>query len=61
MLEVLDCESKGSRAVLRILPTEGRGVGLCWAHAQPQAPKAPRQEWLPGTLDETLSPLEPQY
>jgi len=31
ILEVLCCEPKGSRAFLRILSTEGRGVRLCWA------------------------------
>ena len=29
----------GSRAFLRILSTEGRGVRLCRAHSQPKAPK----------------------
>jgi len=38
-LEVLYCDPKGSRAFLRILSTEGRGVRLCWEHSKPKGPK----------------------
>ena len=31
ILEVLYCNPQGSRAFLRILSTEGRGIRLCWA------------------------------
>ena len=30
---------KGS-AFLHIISTDGRGVGLCWAHSQPKGPEA---------------------
>jgi len=37
-LEVLYCDPKGGRAVLRIFSTEGRGVRLCWAPTKPKGP-----------------------
>ena len=41
-------------ASLHILSTEGRGVGLCWAHSQPKGPKEKeRQRSVPGLPDRT--------
>ena len=41
ILEGFHCGQRGSRAFLRILSTEGRGVGLCWAKSKPNGPKRP--------------------
>ena len=35
----------GNSASLHILSTEGRGVGLCWAHSQPKGPKGGGGVW----------------
>ena len=35
ILEIRYCDPKGSRAFLRILSTERRGVRLCWAKLKP--------------------------
>ena len=40
--EILYCDPKGSRAFLRILSTEGRGVRLCWAKSKPTGSKEGR-------------------
>ena len=37
-LEVLHCDSKRSRAFLRILSAEGQGVRLRWALSKPEGP-----------------------
>ena len=37
--EILYCNPKGRRALLRIPSTEGRSVCLCWAKSKPQGPK----------------------
>ena len=42
ILEILCCDPKGSRAFLRVLATEGRGVGLCWEKSKPKGPKGPK-------------------
>ena len=34
ILEILDCNLKGHRALLRIPSTEGRSVCLCWKHSK---------------------------
>ena len=39
ILEVLYRDPKESRACMRILSTEGRGVRLCWALSKPEGPK----------------------
>jgi len=39
ILEIFCCDPKGSRAVLWILSTEGRGVRLCWEKSKPKGPK----------------------
>ena len=41
ILQVLYCDPNGSRAFLRILSTEGRGVRIWWAHSKPKRPKQP--------------------
>jgi len=41
ILEILCCDPKGSRAFLRILSTEGRGVGLCWEKSKHKGPNGP--------------------
>ena len=33
ILEILGCDPKGHKALLRAPSTEGRGVRLCWAHS----------------------------
>ena len=38
ILEILGCDPKASRAFLRILSTEGRGVGLRCEHSKPEGP-----------------------
>ena len=37
-LELPQCGPKGSRAFVRILSTEKRGVCLWWAHSKPEGP-----------------------
>ena len=44
ILEILDCNLKGCRALLRIPSTEGRCVCLCWAPSKPKGPQGPRQD-----------------
>ena len=39
ILEVIYCGPKGSRAVLWVLFTEGRGARLCWALLTPEGPE----------------------
>ena len=39
ILEILYCNPKGRRALLRIPSTEGRSVCLCWAKSKPKGPK----------------------
>jgi len=39
ILEILYCNPKGGRALLRIPSTEGRGVCLCWAKSKPEGPQ----------------------
>ena len=39
ILEILCCDPKGRRALLRVPSTEGRGVCLCWALSKPKGPK----------------------
>ena len=39
ILEILNCNPKGRRALLRIPTTEGRSVCLCWAKSKPKGPK----------------------
>jgi hypothetical protein len=39
ILEILCCTPKGRRALLRIPPTEGQSVCLCWEHSKPKGPK----------------------
>ena len=41
ILEILDCDPKGRRALLRIPSTVGRSVCLCWAPSQPKGPTGP--------------------
>ena len=41
ILEILYCNPKGCRALLRIPSTEGRSVCLCWEHSKPKGPKGP--------------------
>ena len=36
ILEILCCDPKGHRALLRVPSTEGRGVRLCWALSKPK-------------------------
>ena len=38
-LEILHCDPKGRRALLRPPSTEGRSVCLCWAPSKPKGPK----------------------
>ena len=38
-LEILYCDPKGRRALLRTPSTEGRSVCLCWAPSKPKGPK----------------------
>ena len=37
--EILYCNPKGRRALLRMPSTEGRSVCLCWAPSKPKGPK----------------------
>ena len=39
ILEILYCNPKGRRALLRIPPPEGRSVCLCWEHSKPKGLK----------------------
>ena len=39
ILEILDCDPKGRRALLRVPSTVGRSVCLCWEHSKPKGPK----------------------
>ena len=39
VLKILGCNPGGRRAFVRILSTEGRGVGLCWEKLKPKGPK----------------------
>ena len=39
ILEILYCNPKGRRALLRIPSSEGRSVCLCWAKSKPKGPK----------------------
>jgi len=41
ILEVLYCDPKGSRAILRLLFTERPDVRLWWAHTKSQGPQGP--------------------
>jgi hypothetical protein len=49
-LEVVHCDLKGSRAFLKIISTEGRGVRPCWEYRTPTGPIYPSSCWLRGTL-----------
>jgi len=40
ILQVLYCDPNGSRAFLRILSAEGRGVRLCWGKPKPKGSQA---------------------
>ena len=39
ILEILYCDPKGRRTLLRVPSTEGRSVCLCWAKLKPKGPK----------------------
>ena len=39
ILEILYCNPKGRRALLRVPSTVGRSVCLCWEHSKPKGPK----------------------
>ena len=39
ILEILYCNPKGRRTLLRTPSTEGRSVCLCWAKSKPKGPK----------------------
>ena len=39
ILEILDCDLKGRRALLRVPSSVGRSVCLCWEHSKPQGSK----------------------
>ena len=39
ILEILYCNPKGRRALLRVPSTVGRSVCLCWEHLKPEGPK----------------------
>ena len=39
ILEILYCDPKGLRALLRVPSTVGRSVCLCWALSKPKGPK----------------------
>jgi hypothetical protein len=47
ILEILCCDPKGHRALLRVPSTEGRGVRLCWAISKPKEPKGFSTEQFP--------------
>ena len=40
-LEILYCDPKGRRALLRVPSTVGRSVCLCWEHSKHKGPKGP--------------------
>ena len=42
ILEILYCNPKGRRALLRIPSTEGRSACLCWPKSKPKRPKKAR-------------------
>ena len=44
ILEILYCNPKGRRALLRVPSTVGRSVRLCWALSKPKGPNC----WRPG-------------
>ena len=46
ILEIFCCDPKGSRALLRILSTEGRGVRLCGEHSKPKGPNGVQESTL---------------
>ena len=43
ILEILYCNPKGRRALLRIPSTEGRSVCLCWSKSKPNGTKGARR------------------
>ena len=44
ILEILYCDPKGRRALLRVPSSEGRSVCLCWEHSKPKGPKVFKKE-----------------
>ena len=44
ILEILYCNPKGHRALLRVPSKEGRGVRLCWALSKPEGPQGLKVE-----------------
>ena len=57
VLEIICCDPKGNRAVLRILFTEGRGVRL-WALSTPKGPEWEGEVFAyPSMLGATFRPI----
>ena len=57
ILEILCCDPKGRRALLRVPFTKGRSVCLCWAKSNPKGPKTKGPEGPNGPKSTTLATL----